>query len=479
MPQSSYAPESTFEKTLSEQGIAGGPEQTRAPHLVLVCECERPLAGPSRFSLAQVDEVLIGRGPKRSVSRAIVDGARRLTVHVPDAWMSKPHAWLRRSAGRFLAVDEGSRNGSFVNGVRADRTPIDEDDVIELGHTVFQVVYDLATPEGTQDFDGLKPGADDSRLTTLMPALAMDFASVIRVAASEVPILLRGETGTGKEVVARAIHATSNRSGPLVAVNCGALPDALVESQLFGYAKGAFSGALRDEPGLVRASSGGTLFLDEIGDLSPAGQESLLRVLQEHEVLAIGATRPTPVDLRVVSATHRPLESMVKAGEFRADLLARLSGFSVTLAPLRARRPDIGLLLASILRELAGERAEPLTLRVATARALLRYDWPFNVRELRQCLSAALALASGPAIEPSHLPAPIGKCAEPASEKQAPEPRVLDESGERLRAELEDRLRQHQGNVSEVARSFGRARMQIHRWMVRFDLDPRKFRGGR
>jgi DNA-binding NtrC family response regulator len=471
--QSPPSREDDYDRTVSEQDIEQSPDPRREPHLVLVCECERPLAGPSRISLARIDEVLVGRGPERSVSREFVDGAHRLTIRVPDAWMSKAHAWMRRSGGRFLVEDGESRNGSFVNGVRADRTPLEEGDVLELGHTVFQLFRDVPMPEGTRGSESPQVPAQPG-LATLMPSLAAAFDSVARVAASEVPIVLRGETGTGKEVLARAIHALSRRAGPLVAVNCGALPDALVESQLFGYVKGAFSGAVRDEAGLIRTSSGGTLFLDEIGDLSPGGQAALLRVLQEREVLALGATRPSPIDLRVVSATHRSLEDMVGSGHFRADLLARLSGFTVALPPLRDRRPDIGLMISTILGELAADRA--VSLRVATARALLCHDWPFNVRELRQCLSLALALAPGGVIEPTHLPAPIAELAEP--EREARAPKQLNESDRKLRAELLERLREHRGNVSDVARSFGRARMQIHRWMWRLDIDPRRFRDG-
>jgi DNA-binding NtrC family response regulator len=463
------------EETLSEQGLGPARRSRAEPHLLLVLECDRPRVGPARYSLAGVDEVLVGRGPERTASREVVERARRLTVRVPDGWMSKSHASLRRSGGKFVLEDESSRNGSFMNGARVTRVAVDGADIIELGHTLFQVAYDVPTPEDMpQDADAT---SSSPAPTTLIPELAEMLASVERVASSRISIVLRGESGTGKEVLARAIHARSCRGGPFVAVNCGAMPDALVEGQLFGHVKGAFSGALRDEPGLVRAATGGTLFLDEVGDLPRPAQAALLRVLQEHEVLPVGATRTIPVDLRVVSATNRPLEALVESEEFRGDLLARLAGFSVTLPPLRARRADIGIFVALLLRDVAPP-LEKLSLRVATGRALLRYHWPFNVRELRQCLALAVTLAEDGVIEPRHLPDRVAKRAEADVEREPRPVKQLDEQDEKLRTALLARLSEHHGNISDVARSFGRARMQIHRWMARFGLDAKQFRNG-
>jgi pSer/pThr/pTyr-binding forkhead associated (FHA) protein len=445
------------------------------PHLVLALECDRPLAGAARHSLAGVDEVLVGRGPERTAIRHFAEGARRLTLAIPDPRISGTHARLRRSGGRFFLEDAGSRNGCFLNGARVERAAVSDDDVIELGHTLFQVAYALPTPEGTPvDVDPGDSGDLAGGFATLLPDLATAFAKVQRVADSRTSILLGGDTGTGKEVVARRIHALSGRQGPFVAVNCAALPEALVESQLFGHVRGAFSGALRDEPGLVRASSGGTLLLDEVGDLAPRAQAALLRVLQESEVLPVGATRPVPVDLRVIAATHRRLDTLVESREFRADLFARLSGFSFVLPALHARRPDIGLLVASILRDVAGDAQATLT--VPAGRALLRYRWPFNVRELRQCLALAVSLAKGAPVEPAHLGKPVeAEDAAPAGPSERDRPALTAESTQ-LRDELIAQLRLHRGNVTEVAQALGRARIQVYRWMSRFDLDPLAFR---
>jgi hypothetical protein len=468
-----------FDDTLSEVEADPAPARRREAHLVVALECDRPQAGSSRHALGRIDEVLIGRGSERSSAREVVGGASRLTVRVPDRWMSTTHAWLRRSGGKFVVEDGGSRNGSTLNGAPAHRDVVRPGDVIELGHTLFQVVYDVVTPGGTVA-DAQSPAcavAGPRGMDTLYPELADMFVAVRRVAASKIPVVIQGESGTGKELLARAIHEMSGRSGPFVAVNCGALPGALVESQLFGYVKGAFSGATRDEPGLVRASSAGTLFLDEIADLQPSAQAAILRVLQEGEVLAVGATRPCAVDLRVVSATHRSLDVLVSRGAFRDDLRARLAGYEVALPAVRSRPLDLGLLIASVLREVHATKAIP-PLRVATGRALLRYPWPSNVRELRHCLSLAATLAAGGTIEPSHLPDGVGKHAVCTAPREPSPPVVLDEADVKLRADLIACLQQHRGNVSQVARSFGRARMQVHRWMGRFGLDARRFRDG-
>ena len=230
-----------------------------------------------------------------------------------------------------------------------------------------------------------------------------------RVAPTGLTVLVLGETGTGKEVVAREVHRLSGRGGPFVAVNVAALPDTLAESELFGHARGAFTGADRERKGLVEASSGGTLFLDEVGELSPPVQAKLLRVLQEREVRRLGETRERTVDLRVVAATHRDLPSLVRAGRFREDLLWRFAGAEVRLAPLRERPRDVAALAQ---RFLAGRGA----LSPAARERLLRHEWPGNVRELFSALESALALAGEDGrISEEHLPAAL-RGAGPAAE---------------------------------------------------------------
>jgi transcriptional regulator with GAF, ATPase, and Fis domain len=307
----------------------------------------------------------------------------------------------------------------------------------------------------------LRPAAPG--LATLAPALEAELARLLAIARSPVPVLVRGETGTGKELIASAIHGLSGRPGSFVAVNCGALSKSLVESELFGYRKGAFSGADQDRPGLVRSADRGTLFLDEIGDLPAAAQAALLRALQEHEVLPVGDIRPVKVDLRVVVATHRDLDAMVARNEFRADLLARIAGLRLDLPPLRERREDLGLLVAALLGRHAGDRAGSMRFTCEAARALLLYRWPLNVRELEQCIAGAAALTASE-VELSSV--------EPPRTARTPRPLSAEEAQRRER--LVALLRAHGGNVTAVARELGKARFQVQRWLKRYGLDPKR-----
>jgi DNA-binding NtrC family response regulator len=226
------------------------------------------------------------------------------------------------------------------------------------------------------------------------------------VAPTDSTVLITGESGTGKEVVARYIHELSRRvDGPFVSINCGALPESLLESELFGHTKGAFTGAVKDKSGLFAAAETGTFFLDEIGETTPATQVKLLRVLQHREVIPVGATEPVPIDARLVAATNRDLEEEIKRGAFRSDLFYRLNVIAIHLPPLRDRRDDIPLLAESFLARSAEQRSEaPKRLSAATAAALQEYAWPGNVRELENALERAVLLTPGGVIEPDALP---------------------------------------------------------------------------
>ena len=232
------------------------------------------------------------------------------------------------------------------------------------------------------------------------------YREIRQVAGSNATVLLTGETGTGKERAARAIHDLSDRSREaFVPVNCAALAEGVLESELFGHLRGAFTGAVEDRPGLIRSAQGGTLFLDEIGDVSPAVQQRLLRVLQEREVVPLGGTRPTPVDIRLVAATHRDLRGRVREGAFREDLFFRLNVFHIHVPPLRERRSDIPLLVDHALRQLGGDgttSVSPLAMR-----ALLGHPWPGNVRQLLSALESARIRAGGGPIQAHHLPEEI------------------------------------------------------------------------
>jgi len=467
--------------TTSTASRGSGDERALAPspvaHLFLLLECDRPLAQSTGYSLRDVSEVDLGRGDARTFAMKDAPGAPRLSLKVPDRRMSSQHARLTRVLERWVLEDADSKNGVVLNGVRQKRAVLSHGDVFALGHTFFLYAEMLVAPhEPPGEVLPTRYGPLAPELSTFNRGLAADFDSLAEVARAQVPVLLQGETGTGKEVLARAVHAFSRRAGPFVAINCGSLPDSLVESELFGHKKGAFTGASEDRPGLIRTSSGGTLFLDEIGDLPLPLQAALLRVLQEGEVLPVGASQPVKVELRVVAATHRDLAGMVERQQFRSDLYARLSGFGVHLPPLRSRREDLGLLLRALLPKVApAGTAEQLTLSSEAAWALTLHPWPLNVRELEKALAVAAVLARGGRMELAHLPESVRTSAT-ARPPSAPPPGPPSAQEDARRTELIALLREHKGNISAVARTMGLARMQIQRWLKRYQLDPDSFR---
>jgi transcriptional regulator with GAF, ATPase, and Fis domain len=414
--------------------------------------------------LDDVEQIALGRG-ELGAARAVDGDRRRLRLGFPDRWMSTRHARIERCVGGFWVADEGSKNGLLVNGNRTDGALLVDGDWIQAGHTLLRYRHAaLPPPRSPRDPRSGRRAA----LLTALPTLEEQSRNLEDIARSNVSVVLRGETGTGKEVVARAVHQLSGRSGDLIAVNCGALPATLLESELFGYRKGAFSNAVEDRPGLVRAADRGTLFLDEIGDLPPPSQAALLRVLQEGEVTPLGGTHPVKVDLRVVCATHRALETLVAHGQFRADLYARLSGYTFSIPPLRDRREDLGLLTAALLRRIAPDhdvRFEP-----DAVRALYQHDWPLNVRELEKCLASAVVLARDGAIGPEQLSAALVARAPDAAGQPAGTRRID------RRDQLVAALRAQRGNVSAAARVLGKARSQVQRWIRDYRLDPLQYR---
>ncbi len=436
-----------------------------SPQLVVAIHCDAPLAGSSRHSLDGLDSVVLGRGEERRASRR--DGERELLLELPDRWVSSVHARLIRREGGWSVADAGSTNGTLVNGAPCAETLLRDGDLLEVGRTLLW--YREAAPrEGRADVDTRRLDAAAPGLATIAPSMSAAVACLPAIARTALPAVVVGESGTGKELIARALHVLSGRPGPFLAVNCAAIAQTLLESELFGSRRGAFSGATEDRPGLFRAADGGTLLLDEIADLPLAAQAALLRVLQESEVLPVGATRPVRVDVRVVAAAQRDLRSLIPSGRFRADLLARLDAFTVELPPLRERREDLGLLAGALLRKLAPDRCERLRFEADAARALFRYSWPLNVRELELSLATALALCGNGPIEAAHLPDPV--------RRGHPPPAQAGGAGGGHREELVALLHQHAGNVAEVARMLGKGRMQIHRWARRYEIDLGSFR---
>ena len=303
-----------------------------------------------------------------------------------------------------------------------------------------------------------------SRMTELLAEAKM-------VARSDASVLLRGESGTGKELLAQAIHQASRRSGrPFVAVNCGAIPEALLESELFGHVKGAFTGAVAHHRGLFQAADGGTLFLDEFGDMPPALQVKLLRVLQERSVRPVGASQPIAVDVRILSATHRDLDAAMAQGEFREDLYYRLNVVSLTLPTLAERREDIALLANHFLSRLAGKYDKRLNGFAPDAlKALTLAPWPGNVRQLHNVVEQVCALSTTPLI-----PAALVQRA-----LRIPGVEILSLAQARQRFErdyLVGLLKLSDGNVSDAARLADRNRTEFYRLLQKHGLTPGHFR---
>ncbi|HET8654856.1 MAG TPA: sigma-54 dependent transcriptional regulator [Longimicrobiaceae bacterium] len=290
------------------------------------------------------------------------------------------------------------------------------------------------------------------------------------VAPTDSTVLISGESGTGKEVLARYVHALSERaSGPFLSINCGALPESLLESELFGHTKGSFTGAVRDKQGLFVAAGGGTFFLDEVGEMSPATQVKLLRVLQEREVIPVGATEAVPVDVRIVAATNRDLEEEIRRGTFRSDLYYRLNVITLHMPPLHGRADDIPILAEHFLARFAATRERPgLRLSPEALAALQRYDWPGNVRELENAIERAAVLCQKDEIGPELLPARIvsQKAAPLVSDRLPPNPslEIIE------RAYIHWVLESEGGNKTRAAEVLGIDPSTLYRKLLRYGL---------
>jgi transcriptional regulator with GAF, ATPase, and Fis domain len=286
----------------------------------------------------------------------------------------------------------------------------------------------------------------------------------MQVAATDATVFLGGESGTGKEVVARFIHrASARRDRPFVAINCAALPETLLESELFGYERGAFTGAQQTKPGQIELAASGVLFLDEVSEMSPAAQAKFLRVLQEREFQRLGGTRPLKTNARVIAASNRDLRDAVERGEFREDLYYRLQVFDIDLPPLRDRTKDIPLLAESFLEDLGeamGRRVAGLS-KDAIA-ALVRYRWPGNVRELRNVLERAAILCDGGPITVDHLAL---KADPPRPQSRTTDVRVTE------RRMIEQVLRETGWNKAKAARQLGLTRTQLYVRLRKYDLE--------
>jgi two-component system, NtrC family, response regulator HupR/HoxA len=323
------------------------------------------------------------------------------------------------------------------------------------------------------DFSRLSRG-DGSPLDALCKTAA-------RVAGVDLSVLITGESGTGKELLARAIHyASERRGGAFIVENCGAIPDTLLESELFGHKRGSFTGAVEDHVGLFQRAHGGTVFLDEIGETSPAFQVKLLRVLQEGEVRPVGSARTVPVDVRVLAATHRDLEEDMRQGRFREDLYYRLAGVTLHLPPLRKRPGDIGVIAEALLDEVAQGLGRPaLRFGAGALACLMQYSWPGNVRELRNEIARAAALTDAPVIEPSLFSPRVMRggsasvrAASPSGDAAAwPTTGTLAQRLEAVEAVIvRDALLRHRWNKTRAAQELNLSRVGLRAKMVRYGM---------
>jgi two-component system response regulator HupR/HoxA len=364
------------------------------------------------------------------------------------------------------------RNAAEAQGLQRDLTRLD----IEL-RTATPVLrqraaQQLAKARSVFDFDRIERA----------PGSPLDAVCAMagRIARHDLSVLVLGESGSGKELLARAMHYASPRAGAAFVVeNCAAMPDTLLESELFGHKRGAFTGAYEDHPGLFQRAHGGTAFLDEIGETSPAFQVRLLRVLQEGEVRPVGAARPVPVDVRVIAATHRDLEQRVRDGLFREDLYYRLAAVTLTVPPLRERPGDIAPIARRLLREVGDELGRPgLAFDDDALACLMAYPWPGNVRELRNEIARAVALGDGPLVAAATLSARVlqGQAGRTAGADGSAA--MLPASGtlaERLAAMeamlLRETLLRHRWNKTRAARELGLSRVGLRGKMLRHGLE--------
>jgi len=410
-----------------------------------------------------------------------------VNLKLPVEAVSRVHAEIIWNTSRWLVRDMGSRNGTLLDGHPITQAVLENSAELRIGDGVFKFIDSEVAEYSNYLLDGSMESAKSRMVedSELVGGYQVDriAAELKRIAPTNLSVMLLGESGTGKEVAARELHRHSGRKGAFQAVNCAAIPATLLESELFGYKKGAFSGADRDKPGLVRLADQGTLLLDEIGDMPLEAQAKLLRVLQSREVYPLGATAPERVDIRVICATHRDLQRLIQTDKFREDLFARLNEYQLRLPPLRDRKEDVCQLVGAFLRR-HGRPASKLSFGFMLG--LVSYDWPYNVRELEGCIKRCLALCDGTTLEETLLPEPIRELmldygrplstSERAGQSSPFEASREVRAGAPTDAELRMLLEKHRGNVAAVGRDLGKARMQIHRWMERYGIDVAEYR---
>ena len=407
-------------------------------------------------------EVIAGRGDEAALRIAGSD-------------VSRPHAVFRRAGALVEVEDLGSRNGTWLDGQRiAGRATLMPSATVrigpaQIGLAVCAEAPGRSTPGRRAPGDELDAPPLDDSVIVADDAMRALYTDALRVARAQCTVLITGETGAGKELVAEYIHQTSPRAGGrFVRLNCAAVPESLLESELFGYERGAFTGAERRREGWFEAASGGTLYLDEIGEMPPAMQAKLLRVFESGRVTRLGGTTEIAVDVRVVCATHRDLEAAVAAGSFRADLFYRVAGVILGVPPLRERPTEITLLAARFAAGFAARMGAMVPSFEPEAIALLlRHRWPGNVRELRNAMERAVALCRRGRITAADLPEAVrtGSPAAPAASAA-----MRDRLDEAERDAIAAALASEHGNQTRAARRLGISRRNLVYKLTKYGL---------
>lgn len=428
--------------------MSGGDEEQDVTATLSHDSAASSLDVAARLAIGLPDGTVIETaGPK-----AIVGALPGCEVHLIDSTVSRRHAELSALANGILVVDLDSKNGTRVGGVRVKEALLQDGDQLEIGALVLRVAKRRAEPSsaGTARFGGY---------LTANRKLAAELKKLERVAAGDSTVLIEGETGTGKEVLAHAIHDASPRSKkPFVVVDLGSVTPSLLESQLFGHKKGAFTGAIADQAGAFEAAEGGTVFLDELGELPLDLQPKLLRVLEAKTVRPLGSNQDRPIDVRVVAATHRDLERAVREQKFRADLFYRVAVVRVTVPPLRERLEDVPLLVDRFVAALGPHKK--VSPQIYTL--LAGYDWPGNARELRNVIERAIAVSEGRVIDAQAIFPDGGDTGDT----------TFHEAKETVIAAFEKRyvealIHKHEGNISRAAKEAGLSRNALYALMRR------------
>ncbi len=449
-------------RTTPRERVPRALHETLQPTLTLVHHVDPARLGVRRV-LSAAAPLELGRQP-RSALPGIFDD---------DELVSRSHARIFSRDGRYVIADLGSRNGTFVNGRAVDQAALDSGDVIGIGRAL------LLFHESPARFQLPR----DPALVGVSRAIADVLAQVATVAPHPTTVAIIGETGVGKELVAERIHALSGRSGALVPVNCGGLPDGLIASELFGHVRGAFTGAERARRGLIETARGGTLFLDEITDASPGLQAHLLRLLETNAYRPVGADQELDADVRYVVAVQPRVHERLRDGTFRLDLWTRLTSWEIDVPPLRQRPEDVCLLAATFAERLRGR---PALIDRSLALALLRYAWPGNVRELKSVIER-LVLEHADGDELTQTPWLVRRLRAEPSPPQAPTAPASPLADPPAPASLARRrphtprppapvlaalVAEHRGNVRAIARALGVDRKTLYRWLEGYAIDP-------